>query len=78
MELYTKAQDEFDAILAAVPEDGWDRPSMCREWTVRDVAGHVIWGQHQLRAWATGGPDPARNWAGPRPSPDWARSPYRG
>jgi uncharacterized protein (TIGR03086 family) len=21
---------------------------------VRDVAGHVIWGQHQMRAWATG------------------------
>lgn len=69
MELYEKAQNEFDTILAAVPEDGWDRPSMCREWTVRDVAGHVIWGQHQLRAWVTGAPDPARDGAPGTPHP---------
>jgi uncharacterized protein (TIGR03086 family) len=69
MELYKEAQNEFDAILAAVPEDGWDRPSMCREWTVRDVAGHVIWGQHQLRAWVTGAPDPARDGAPGTPHP---------
>lgn len=69
MELYTRAQDEFDAMLAAVPADGWDRPSMCREWTVRDVAGHAVWGQHQLRAWATGGEDPARDGAPGMPHP---------
>ncbi|MGH3762747.1 TIGR03086 family metal-binding protein [Actinophytocola sp.] len=54
MEPYRRAQDTFDAVLAAVPGTGWDRPSACTEWTVRDVAGHVIWGQRQLRAWATG------------------------
>lgn len=54
MESYRRAQDLFDATLAAVPAGAWDRPSMCTEWTVRDVAGHVIWGQRQLRAWATG------------------------
>lgn len=70
MELYTRAQDEFDEMLATVPADGWDKPSMCSEWTVRDVTGHVVWGQHQLRAWATGGPDPAPDGAPgmPRPS----------
>jgi uncharacterized protein (TIGR03086 family) len=54
MELYARAQDGFDAVVAAVRADQWGAPSTCSEWTVRDVAGHVIWGQHQLRAWATG------------------------
>lgn len=54
MESYRRAQDCFDGVLAAVARDGWDAPSTCPEWTVRDVAGHVIWGQEQLRHWATG------------------------
>jgi uncharacterized protein (TIGR03086 family) len=54
MESYRAAQDCFDSVLTSVPDDGWDRRSACTEWTVRDVAGHVIWGQRQLRAWATG------------------------
>ena len=54
MDLYRRAQDEFDAVLAAVPESRWDAPSACAEWSVRDVAGHVVWGQCQLRAWASG------------------------
>lgn len=54
MQRYRRAQDEFDAVLAAVRPDQWDAPSACPEWTVRDVAGHVIWGQRQMRAWATG------------------------
>jgi len=53
---YRRAQDRFDAVLAAVPPDGWDAPSACARWTVRDVAGHVIWGQEQVRHWATGQP----------------------
>jgi uncharacterized protein (TIGR03086 family) len=69
MELYTHAQDEFDKVLAAVPASGWAKASMCREWTVRDVAGHVIWGQRQLHAWATGDPDPARDGAPGMPHP---------
>ncbi|HEV7649269.1 MAG TPA: TIGR03086 family metal-binding protein [Actinophytocola sp.] len=54
MESYRRAQDTFDEVIAAVPDEMWDRPSACTEWTVRDVAGHVIWGQRQLLAWATG------------------------
>jgi hypothetical protein len=48
MEAYRRAQDGFDAILAAVPAEKWDRPSACALWTLRDVAGHIIWGQEQL------------------------------
>jgi uncharacterized protein (TIGR03086 family) len=51
---YRRAQDGFDAVLRAVPAGRWDAPSACAGWTVRDVAGHVIWGQEQLAHWATG------------------------
>ncbi|GAA3439137.1 TIGR03086 family metal-binding protein [Kutzneria kofuensis] len=54
MELYGRAQDGFDAVLAGVGPDQWETPSTCPDWSVRDVAGHVIWAQRQLRAWATG------------------------
>lgn len=54
MQSYRQAQDGLEAVLAAVQPGQWDAPSACTEWTVRDVAGHVIWGQHQMRAWATG------------------------
>jgi uncharacterized protein (TIGR03086 family) len=54
MEPYRRAQDIFDAVLAAVPAKKWESPSACAQWTLRDVAGHVIWGQEQLRHWATG------------------------
>ena len=54
MQRYLRAQDELDAVLAAVRPDQWDAPSPCPEWTVRDLAGHLIWGQRQLQAWATG------------------------
>jgi uncharacterized protein (TIGR03086 family) len=53
-ELYRRAQDGFDAVITAVGREQWEQPSTCIGWTVRDVAGHVIWGQHQMRAWATG------------------------
>jgi uncharacterized protein (TIGR03086 family) len=51
---YRRAQDGFDAIVAAVPADRWDRPSHCTEWTNRDVLGHVVWGQELVRHAAAG------------------------
>jgi uncharacterized protein (TIGR03086 family) len=54
MASYRRAQDGFDTMLASVPADQWEVPSTCADWTVRDVAGHVIWGQDQLWCWATG------------------------
>ena len=53
MTTYQRSQDHFDAVMAAVPADRWDAPSACALWTIRDVAGHVIWGQDQMRHWAT-------------------------
>ncbi len=54
LDRYRRAEDQFDAVMAAVPSVSWDGPSACTEWTLRDVAGHVIWAQHQVRHWATG------------------------
>ncbi len=81
MQRYRQAQDDFDAVLAAVRPDQWDAPSACAEWTVRDVVGHVIWGQRQMQAWATGadytdrrgapGTPHPRELAGPDPVPVW-------
>jgi uncharacterized protein (TIGR03086 family) len=51
---YRRAQDSFDSVLSRVPADRWEEPSTCELWTVRDVAGHVIWGQNQLAHWANG------------------------
>jgi uncharacterized protein (TIGR03086 family) len=69
MESYRRAQDCFDAVLAAVLHDRWDAPSRCTEWTVRDVAGHVIWGQEQMRHWATGQDYPVGTGAPGAPHP---------
>ncbi|MFC3455255.1 TIGR03086 family metal-binding protein [Amycolatopsis speibonae] len=46
---YQRTQDTFDAVLAAVSPEQWDAASACEHWTVRDVAGHVIWGLEVLR-----------------------------
>lgn len=40
--LLGRAQDGFDEMLASLADEDWERPSMCSEWTVRDVTGHVI------------------------------------
>ncbi|HJQ47552.1 MAG TPA: TIGR03086 family metal-binding protein [Amycolatopsis sp.] len=54
LKLYERAQDQFDAVLAQVRPEQWEAPSECAEWSVRDVAGHVIWGQYAMKGWATG------------------------
>lgn len=39
---YLAALYGFDAVVRRMPDDGWDQPSKCAEWTCRDVVGHVI------------------------------------
>jgi uncharacterized protein (TIGR03086 family) len=56
MAAYRRALDGVEAMLAAVPAERWAAPSACTDWTIRDVAGHLVWGQLQLRAWAIGEP----------------------
>ncbi|TCO60456.1 TIGR03086 family metal-binding protein [Actinocrispum wychmicini] len=56
LDAYRRAQDGFDAVLDQIPAGAWDKQSECELWTVRDVVGHVVWGQDLVRHWATGEP----------------------
>ncbi|MEV4256867.1 TIGR03086 family metal-binding protein, partial [Spirillospora sp. NPDC049652] len=58
---YERALDLFEGLVAAVPRDDWDAPSPCAGWTAAQVAGHMIGGQHMIRALATGAPQPDVN-----------------
>ncbi len=40
--LAVTAYRRFADELATVPDDGWARPTDCTQWTVRDLAGHVV------------------------------------
>lgn len=39
---FPAASDVFEATLAKVPDQAWQRRSPCGNWTVRDIAGHVV------------------------------------
>jgi uncharacterized protein (TIGR03086 family) len=39
---YRRRADVFEATVAAVPPDGWSRPSPCAGWDARDVVRHVV------------------------------------
>jgi len=45
----TDTSDRYRALaaamterIAAVPDDGWDAPTPCEDWTVRDLVGHLV------------------------------------
>jgi len=61
--LYRQAQDTFDAVLDRVRPGQWDVPSACPPWTVRDVTGHVVWGQELVFHLAVGLPHDSRTGA---------------
>jgi len=39
-----RAQDAFDARLGRVEPDQWALPTVCPDWTVRDLVNHVVVG----------------------------------
>ena len=39
-----RAASGYEARLAAVAPDQWDQPSTCDEWTIKDLADHVLGG----------------------------------
>ena len=76
---YTQAVYAFDAVAQRVPDDAWDNPSPCQDWTAREVAGHVIWAARNVAALAgeaeapeaqpeaeVAGADPLASWASAR------------
>lgn len=54
-ELLPKAYDATAAVLASVTE--WDARSPCAEWTVREVANHLVGVLRMFRAAVDGGDD---------------------
>lgn len=66
---YRRAVDDFDALVGTLGEADWDRPSMCEQWSVRDVMGHVVWGQRLTRGWASGDEYTGKGGAPGAPSP---------
>jgi uncharacterized protein (TIGR03086 family) len=41
-ERYDRLADAFAGKIDAVPDDRWDAPTPCPDWTVRDLVGHVV------------------------------------
>ena len=39
---YRRLADEFAGKIAKVPDDKWDAPSPCPDWTARDIVQHVV------------------------------------
>ncbi|MFJ9038344.1 TIGR03086 family metal-binding protein [Streptomyces sp. NPDC102406] len=46
--LLEQAHDFLRAAVRGVPADGWDRPTPCTEWTVRQVLNHARLDQQAL------------------------------
>ena len=48
---HRRLHDEEDADLSAylhsLDEADWERPSLCEGWRVRDVVGHILYGNEQ-------------------------------
>jgi uncharacterized protein (TIGR03083 family) len=45
--MHDEENAEFSAFLHALPDDEWERPSLCEGWRVRDVVGHILYGNEQ-------------------------------
>ncbi|MFN8037761.1 MAG: TIGR03086 family metal-binding protein [Acidimicrobiales bacterium] len=39
--LFDQGLDAFDAVVAGLPAEAWDRPTACEGWTSLDVLGHL-------------------------------------
>ena len=48
---YRRMHDEenadFSALLHELRDDEWEQPSLCEGWRVRDVVGHILYGNEQ-------------------------------
>jgi len=43
IEMYQRSVEEFGQRVMAVGPGDWDRPTPCREWTVRDLVRHLVY-----------------------------------
>jgi uncharacterized protein (TIGR03083 family) len=42
--LHDEENADFSAFLHGLPAEDWERPSLCTGWRVRDVIGHILYG----------------------------------
>lgn len=49
-ELHDQENADFAAYLHGLADHEWERPSLCDGWRVRDVVGHILYG-NELRLW---------------------------
>ena len=48
--LHDDEDADFSAYLHTLAPGDWERPSLCEGWRVRDVVGHVLYG-NELKLW---------------------------
>lgn len=49
-QLHDDENADFSAYLHTLERDEWERPSLCDGWRVRDVVGHILYG-NELQLW---------------------------
>ncbi len=42
LDLYRRATEQFGSLMREVRDDQWSAPTPCTDWSVRDLANHVI------------------------------------
>ena len=45
--LHDEENTDFSAYLHSLEAGDWERPSLCEGWRVRDVVGHILYGNEQ-------------------------------
>ena len=45
--LHDEENADFSAYLHGLDDADWERPSLCEGWLVRDVVGHILYGNEQ-------------------------------
>ena len=48
--LHDEENADFSALLHDLTPEEWEQPSLCDGWRVRDVVGHILYG-NELRLW---------------------------
>ncbi|MBA2609168.1 MAG: maleylpyruvate isomerase family mycothiol-dependent enzyme [Actinobacteria bacterium] len=48
--MHDEENAEFSSYLHSLKADDWERPSLCEGWRVRDVVGHILYG-NELKLW---------------------------
>lgn len=49
-QLHDEENRDFSAYLHTLEADEWEQPSLCDGWRVRDVVGHILYG-NELKLW---------------------------